>query len=166
MLEIRPLGKDEIGQLETSMPRRAPGTHVYRWESQQRGESLYLIAWQNGVPVGHLEVRWAGTARREVARLLSGVPVLSDIQVHPNWQSQGIGSRLMDEAERLIAERGFARVGLSVATDNPRAQALYERRAYRDAGVGPYQSTWLYLDVAGQETWREETCVYLVKDLA
>lgn len=166
MVDVRPVAPEDVPLIDAAMPRRVPGTHWHRWESQRRGESVYLIAWQDGVPVGHLELRWAGTARREVARLLAGVPVLSDIQVHPDWQSRGIGSRLMEEAERLAAERGYARVGLSVATDNPRARALYERRGYRDAGIGQYQSTWLYLDDAGQERWHEETCVYLVKDLA
>jgi ribosomal protein S18 acetylase RimI-like enzyme len=72
----------------------------------------------------------------------------------------------MERAEQLAAQRGWRQVGLSVALDNPRARALYERRGYRDSGIGTHDSRWPYPDEHGQECWHEESCVQMVKLLA
>ncbi len=71
----------------------------------------------------------------------------------------------MDAAEGLIRQDGYARVGLGVAIDNTRARSLYERRGYRDAGLGRYSIRWIYVDEHRQEQPREEVCVYLIKSL-
>jgi ribosomal protein S18 acetylase RimI-like enzyme len=135
-----------------------PGTHRKRLEQQERGEAAYLVAWLDGRPIGHLLLEWNGGPGPS-----SPWPALSDISVHPDLQSRGIGSRLMEHAEQLAAQRGCRQVGLSVALDNPRARALYERRGYRDSGIGTHDSRWPYLDEHGQEYWHEETCVQMVK---
>lgn len=145
------------------MPLRMPGTHQERLEKQQRDEALYLVAWLDGVPVGHLLLKWGGSLVS--ASTTTSRPTLSDISVHPDYQSRGIGSRLMEVAEHLAAQLGYCQVRLSVAIENVRARALYERRGYRDSGGGTHISRWPYLDGHGQEHWREETCVRLVKSL-
>ena len=165
MVVIRPLALDELPLLESHMPRRMPGVHRKRLASQAEGEAVYLVAWQDDAPVGHLLIRWQGTDAEAVTAALPGCPDLSDIAVHPDRQSRGIGSQLMERAERLIAARGRRRVGLSVALDNVRARSLYERRGYSDAGLGEFRIRWPYLDDQGRERWCEETCIYLVKDL-
>jgi ribosomal protein S18 acetylase RimI-like enzyme len=163
MVTVRPLAEDELSLLEESM-HRPPGKHRERFERQQQGEAVYVIAWKDERPVGHLLLTWASNVQERAA----GAPVcphLSDIAVNPRYQSQGIGSRLMEAAERLVEHRGYERVGLSVALDNVRARRLYERRGYADAGIGEYQIRWSDLDDEGIEHWREETCRYLVKRL-
>jgi ribosomal protein S18 acetylase RimI-like enzyme len=45
----------------------------------------------------------------------------------------GVGSRLMDDAERAIAEAGFAVVRLETDTFNARSRAFYAARGYREA---------------------------------
>jgi ribosomal protein S18 acetylase RimI-like enzyme len=154
---------EDIALIEESMPRRMPGTHHERLARQERGDAVCLVAWLDGVPVGHLLLKWAGSQR--FASVLPTCPTLSDIAVHPEYQSRGMGSQLMDAAERLAAQRGYCQVGLGVALENVRARALYEGRGYRDCSLGSYCSRWLYLDARGQEQWREETCVRLVKPL-
>ncbi|MDP9357363.1 MAG: GNAT family N-acetyltransferase [Chloroflexota bacterium] len=165
MTAIRLMALEDIPVLEAGMPRRMPGTHLHRWKSQEQGTAVYLIAWEDGLPVGFLVVRWGGSVDEPVAAALPGCPSLEDIAVHPNRQSRGIGSRLMAAAERLTAARGYDRIGLGVALSNVRARALYERRGYRDVGLGPYSIRWPYLDEQGRERWEEEICVYLTKDL-
>ncbi len=145
------------------MPRM-PGTHRERLEKQDRGDALYMVACLDGVPVGHLLLKWASSSTS--ASGLPNCPTLSDIAVHPGYQSRGIGSQLMDRAEHLAAQRGYHQVGLRVALDNVRARALYERRGYRNSGLGLHCSRWPYLDERGQEHWREETCLRLVKRLS
>ncbi|MDP9368494.1 MAG: GNAT family N-acetyltransferase [Chloroflexota bacterium] len=165
MVLIRPMALEDIPLLEAHMPRRMSGVHRERWDSQERGAIVCLIAWRDAVPIGHLVICWAGSVDEPVASALPGCPSLEDISVHPDWRSQGIGSRLMAEAERLVTARGYQRVGLGVALANVRAWALYERQGYGDAELGPYRIRWPYLDQYGRERWREETCIYLTKNL-
>jgi ribosomal protein S18 acetylase RimI-like enzyme len=165
VVSIRRLSGEEIALLERQMPR-LPGVHRQRFEGQGRGEGEYLIAWEGDRPVGHLFVEWDGTRREAVRSAMPDCPPnLSDIAVHPARQSRGIGSRLMEAAESLAARRGYERVGLSVALDNVRARALYERRGYVDAGLGPHQAGYRYLDRTGREQWHDEQVTYLVKRL-
>ena len=55
-------------------------------------------------------------------------------------------------------------VGLAVAVENVRAQALYERLGYGDADVGELVNHWSYVDEAGQEVIGTEIVTYLVKE--
>lgn len=165
MTVVRPIERDDVPALERHMLRRMPGTHRKRLESQHQGEGTYFIAWVDHVPAGHLLIQWQGAAEEPARSALPRCPFLVDIAVHPTRQSRGIGSQLMAAAERLATERGYERVGLSVAVDNVRARSLYERRRYVDAGIGERVIGWPYLDDAGLEGWEEETVVYLVKDL-
>ncbi len=49
----------------------------------------------------------------------------------PRLRRGGIGSRLLDEAERLIAERSpVAGIGVGLYTDYGAAQRLYIKRGY------------------------------------
>jgi ribosomal protein S18 acetylase RimI-like enzyme len=162
-LSIRSIAADDIPLIEECMPRRMPDTHRERLGRQEQGEALYLIAWIDDRPVGHLFLKWDGSSASPDAFV--PWPTLSDISVHPDLRSRGIGSQLMKHAERLVAQRGHRQVGLSVALDNPRARALYERMGYRNSGLDNYDSLWPYLDDQDQERWHRETCVRLVKRL-
>jgi hypothetical protein len=59
--------------------------------------------------------------------------------VLPRYRRQGIGSRLLDEAERLIAERApEAGIGVGLDPDYGPAQRLYVQRGYVPDGRGLY----------------------------
>lgn len=139
------------------MPQRMPGTHQERLEKQGRRDAVYLVAWLDGVPSGHFLLKWSGSPTS--ASVLPNCPTLSDIAVHPEHQSRGIGWQLMDRAEHLVAQRGHHHVGLNVALENVRARALNERRGYRESGLGTYCSRWPYLDERGEEYWRLAACL-------
>ena len=80
-------------------------------------------------------------------------------------RSQGVGGQILDAAERLAGERGCCHIGLSVEVNNPGARGLYERRGYRDAGLGPLHEHLEYVDASGRrQTW-DGVCVYLIKSL-
>lgn len=59
-----------------------------------------------------------------------GELLLDGIAVDPAARGQGLGARLLREADLLAAERGLRRVRLSVVDTNPRARALYERLGF------------------------------------
>ena len=99
---------------------------------------------------------------RPMQSLLADCPDLQDAFVVPQYRSKGIGSRLLDAAELLVKQPGYARMGLGVAVDNPRARALYERLGYEDAS---YATGGRYFDRDGHEQTWEEICNYLIKKI-
>ena len=55
----------------------------------------------------------------------------------PRFRRQGIGTSLMDEAERKVSERsGVAGTGIGMSPDYGAAQRLYVRRGYVPDGKG------------------------------
>jgi len=58
---------------------------------------------------------------------------LVTIDVTPRLQGCGIGTSLMDEAERMAKKSGIDMIVLQVAVDNERAMEFYTRRGYARA---------------------------------
>ena len=164
--EIRPLAQEEIPLLDAHLDAgRLAGRHHDRFTQQQDGILTYLIAWLDGIPVGHTMVRWEGTTDAYVADRIADCANLEDLFVMPELRSKGIGTQILSYGERLAAERRFARIGLAVGIDNLRARALYERLGYVDTGFGVFEIGGTYTDIHGNvREWRE-VCEYLVKGL-
>jgi GNAT superfamily N-acetyltransferase len=120
-MDIRVLTEDELPVVDAALPLdRLTG---------RAAASGYLIAWEDGEPVGHAYLAWEGTEL--------GVPELQDVFVEPGHRGKGIGTALTHEAERLVAARGHDRLSLSVGVANSRARALYERLGYERADHPP-----------------------------
>ncbi len=101
---------------------------------QQRGERVALVAWQGDEFVGYVSIVWASDYPpfRD-----AGIPEIVDFNVLPHARRRGIGSRLMDEAERRIAERSLvAGIGVGLFADYGAAQRLYVKRGYIPDGRG------------------------------
>lgn len=61
---------------------------------------------------------------------------LGMLVTQPGLQGRGLGSRLMDEAERFLTEQwGVLRLHMQVITLRDELIAFYERRGFRRAGV-------------------------------
>lgn len=60
--------------------------------------------------------------------------VLIDILLDPEAQAGGLGTALIRWLQQAAKDAGAERLRLSVAHDNPRAQALYRRLGFEDAG--------------------------------
>ena len=56
---------------------------------------------------------------------------ISNIGVLPEFQGRGIGSRLMQQAEKICRSHGLKKCSLLVSPHNNGAQRLYERLGYR-----------------------------------
>lgn len=166
-LTISPATLADIEQLTNSFPDwGARQKHGERWQRQQSGAAIYLVARHNDQPVGHALLKWGGATDPHVAqRLATACPDLEDLFVLGDWRNQGIGGDLLRVAEALVMRHGFDQLGLSVSVENPDAQRLYERLGYRDAGFGPYVEQGSYTDEQGQIRSWEETCIYLIKHL-
>ncbi len=164
-VEIRPVATDEVEILERQLARGFAAKHRARLALQAAGKAVYLIAWRPGTPIGHVLLEWEGTNEEPLASNLKDCPILSDLFVVEDLRGRGIGSQLLRAVESLAGEHGYRQIALGVATNNPRAQALYERRGYQETGLGVYTSRWKEIDEHGQERWFEEAEVCLVKSL-
>lgn len=103
-------------------------------EQQQRGERVALVAWHEDRFVGYVTIVWGADYApfRD-----AGIPEIADFNVLPDVRRQGIGSRLMDEAERRIKERSqVAGIGVGLFADYGAAQRLYVKRGYIPDGRG------------------------------
>ncbi|MGZ4353315.1 MAG: GNAT family N-acetyltransferase [Gaiellaceae bacterium] len=107
-VEIRPLGGADRERADSALP-------LHRLEQPN---SEYLVAWDDGEPVGHVCVEWCDP------------PELQDLWVLPERRSGGIGAALVAAVESAVAARGGTRLLLSVGIANEGAIRLYARLGY------------------------------------
>ncbi len=114
-------GKTEA-QFERYLAEHEAGTRVTRFAFVGGAFAGYLnVLWQSGYPP-------FGDAL---------IPEINDFNVLPTVRRRGIGTALMDEAERVIAARfAVAGVGVGMTADYGAAQRLYVRRGYVPDGRG------------------------------
>lgn len=62
---------------------------------------------------------------------------ITNVAVHPVWRRQGIGTKLLKAMDRLAYDLGVRKMTLEVRVSNHKAQALYRKLGYRDAGIRP-----------------------------
>jgi GNAT superfamily N-acetyltransferase len=137
-LHIRLLGADEAEAVSAPFrtigwPKGAEIFEAYARE-QARGERVVLVAWAGEAVAGHVTLVWRSDYRpfRE-----AGTPEIKDFAVLPAFRRRRIGTRLMDEAERLAAARAdHVGLGVGLSGDYGAAQQLYVLRGYRPDGQG------------------------------
>ncbi|MHC1783357.1 MAG: GNAT family N-acetyltransferase [Anaerolineaceae bacterium] len=85
---------------------------------------------------------------------------LYSFRVRPEYQSQGVGTYMMEIVEADLVRRGFTTVTLNVAKENERAQRLYIRHDFHITAHEP--GRWSYPDEKGEwhtveePAWRME----------
>jgi GNAT superfamily N-acetyltransferase len=100
--------------------------------ADQHGEGVQILARdENGRAVGFASVFWTWSTLR-AAR----VGVMNDLFVAPEARGGGIAEALIAECLERCRERGASSLGWQTATDNRRAQAVYER-------VGAAREEWV-----------------------
>jgi GNAT superfamily N-acetyltransferase len=112
-----------------------PASQYERYYAQQsRGERIVLVAFVKGDFVGYLTICWQPDYPPFKE---ANTPEIQDFNVLPVFRGQGIGSRLMDEAEQIVAQHSTV-VGICVGlyADYGAAQRLYVKRGYIPDGNG------------------------------
>jgi [ribosomal protein S18]-alanine N-acetyltransferase len=99
----------------------------------------YLVAEDGGQLVGYAGL--LAPAHRPSRRAPHGQADVLTMAVASSHWGQGIGSALLEALLAEAAARGCAEVFLEVRADNPRAQRLYLRYGFAEAGLrrGYYQ---------------------------
>jgi ribosomal protein S18 acetylase RimI-like enzyme len=119
---------------------RAAG-RAFLAERMAQGESVVLLAWQDGRAVGFAQLYPLFSSVRMVP-----VFVLNDLYVDANARRGGVGRRLLDAAAAAARTAGGRRLMLETAVENVAARALY-----REAGWDEESTQWYALDLA--EPW-------------
>jgi ribosomal protein S18 acetylase RimI-like enzyme len=126
---VRPCVEDDLDDFSAL----GSADHV-AWcrERFARGDVTILVAADEGRILGKLHVEFGNAA--------DGTPQIVAAAVLPEVQSHGIGTTLMEAAERLACTSGYPVLELGVEDSNPRARGLYERLGYEyhRSGEFPY----------------------------
>jgi ribosomal protein S18 acetylase RimI-like enzyme len=108
----------------------------------ERGENIMLVADLAGFPVGQA---WVDLTKRRA----ESIGYIWAVRVFGFLRNLGIGTQLVQCAEELLAQRGYATAELGVEKTNPRARQLYERLGY--AVVDEKASEYSYVTPDGVE---------------
>jgi hypothetical protein len=98
-----------------------------------------------------------------VADRVDALPYLEDVFVVPDFRNLGIGTALLEAAERAAAARGDRAVSLAVSTVNSGARRLYARLGYVDAGIPVHHQPTSDPVAGSQGRAGSETVMDLVK---
>jgi GNAT superfamily N-acetyltransferase len=137
-LEIRPMvtqDAEPIADAFAALGWNKPlGQFQCYHAEQEEGGRVVLVAFVEGVFAGYLNVVWnPGYPPFREER----IPEIQDFNVLPAFRRRGIGSRLMDRAEELAAERSpIVGIGVGMTADYGAAQRMYVLRGYIPDGRG------------------------------
>ena len=160
-MNIKAASLDQLDAVCEGLPERPRTLHSERIVQQNQGNGLYLLAWIDKLPLGHVLVKWPTWPERPWAvewQARYGCSFIEDLWVHPDNRNRGIGRALMGAAESHCLDYGSSSVGLHVGLDEgyQAARHIYTATAYRDPGHG------IFIESAPGEV---EPVVFLLKRL-
>ncbi len=126
---IRPARREDLPELEwfgLHTHHREVITNAFR--TQERGNGAILVAEVNGFPAGQICIDFL--RRRSLRR-----GTLWALRVFQPFRNQGIGTRLMEAAERAVLDHGFPEAELGVDRDNAGVLAFYDQLGYEPCGT-------------------------------
>ncbi|KAA8785365.1 GNAT superfamily N-acetyltransferase [Paenibacillus sp. 4624] len=165
-VHIRLLTKQDAQVISESFQEQGwhkpPELYERYWEEQEKGKRVTLIAELNGQFAGYVNVIWTS---QYPSFQEQGIPEINDFNVLMKFQRQGIGSKLMDHAEKVVKERSeVAGIGVGVYADYGKAQVLYAHRGYIPDGRGLHRDDH-YLQPGEETIIDDEVVLYLTKKL-
>jgi GNAT superfamily N-acetyltransferase len=117
-------------------PGRPEEAHRH-FSGHLEGQADTFLAGVDGSLAGYLTIRWHS---KNPQFRQHNIPLIHHLGVFPQFQRQGIASRLMDVAEELIATRATqAGITVGLFDEYGPAQRLYAKRGYIPDGRGVCQ---------------------------
>lgn len=167
MIHISKAISADFEELNKVFPQTEQGISEFQIGTQNDGKADYLLARDGtGKIIGKLYLKYFGSTESFVHEKITDCPDLENIEVVPEMRGQGVGTMLIQEAEKLCKERGFSKVGLGVSIENLEARKLYEKLGYKDSGLGEFEITFSWKEKeSDSEREVRETIVYLIKNL-
>jgi GNAT superfamily N-acetyltransferase len=138
MFEIRELQEQDIEPITSAFAAlgwNKPASQYQSYLSQQTdGSMVVLVAFADGEFVGYVTILWVASYPpfRDAA-----IPEISDFNVLPKARRKRYGSRLLDLAEDIVAQKtDVVGLGVGLDADYGAAQRLYVLRGYVPDGRG------------------------------
>lgn len=121
------------GHQNAGWSKTAPLLEGYLRE-QNAGDREVLVARLYNEFAGYTTIVWSP----EYAPFREkDIPEINDFSVLPHLWRRGIGTALMDEAERIVATRSaYSGIGVGMGADYGKAQRMYVLRGYIPDGRG------------------------------
>lgn len=128
--DIQPIVEEETAQGWDAAPEK----YEMRLKDQSEGRAIALAAEFKGNIAGYINVypdsKWGAFAGR-------GYPEIVDFGVLEKYRRKGIGSRLMDTAEKIASEYSdTVYLGVGLHSGYGSAQRMYIKRGYIPDGGG------------------------------
>lgn len=135
-LVIRTLRQDDADPLSSAFASWPKPRHLFETYARRvaDGQLDLLVAIVDSQLAGYLLIEPRSSYPPFAA---AGIPEIADFNVLHDHRRTGVGTALMDEAERRVAQ--FADVvglGVGLYTDYGTAQRMYVRRGYLPDGAG------------------------------
>ena len=167
MISIREMDKKDVQTVATAFSAQGWQKPIEQYEAYLQetiaGIRVVLLAEFAGMFAGYLSIVWESkySPFRD-----AGIPEIVDFNVLLKYQRRGIGTALMDEAERRIRKCSeIAGISVGLMADYGNAQILYVKRGYLPDGRGICRHGH-WLSYGDQLTMDDDVALYLTKNLA
>ncbi|WP_433168405.1 N-acetyltransferase family protein [Kribbella sp. CA-247076] len=161
-MDIRPATQADLERLIASAEPASQHHLRERWETQHRGDGLFLLAHRDGEVVGHTML----FSRSKYAEVRAAHDVAEINALHAYVPGQGVGTAIIRAAEAIAVDWAKPAIGLAVEADNAGARRLYDRLGYRPWDGADVVDTWTEKDAEGNVVRSHaDPCTYLLKPL-
>jgi len=117
---------DTIARIERESFTSPWSADAFRMELSQNHFAKYMVLEQNGETIGYGGM-W----------IIVDEAHITNIAIREPYRGRGLGERLLREMMRTAAWLGAIRITLEVRVTNDRAQSLYRKLGFYDAGMRP-----------------------------
>jgi ribosomal protein S18 acetylase RimI-like enzyme len=162
-LDVRKADFDDLSPLTEAFGDRS--YFEDRLERQKNELGVLFTAWFDQRLVGDVYLWWQKAEEEPIQQYLPGIPLLTHLEVLPGFRNQGIGTRLIAEAQDYLTSLDHWYIALAARTDNAAAVRLYERLGYRDWGRGEVECYAVRTLPDGVIKRESETCHVLTRRL-
>ena len=166
MITVRDLRKEDAEVISAEFAHqnwhKPASQYQHYYQETKAGIRDVIIANYNGLFAGYVTIIWQSNYPpfRD-----ANIPEVVDFNVLINYRRRGVGTTLMDEAERRIAQRSpIAGIGVGLMHDYGNAQILYVKRGYIPDGRGIWKHN-RWLQYGDQLTINDDVALYLTKQL-
>jgi len=166
-LQIHLLRKTDIQEIAAAFAALGwdkPASQYERYYAEQAaGERVVLVARLDKVFAGYTTIVWESPYP---LFWKDKIPEIVDFNVLPQLRLQGIGTKLLDDAEKRISQRSpIAGIGVGMTADYGAAQILYVKRGYIPNGRGLIKKGQT-LSYGDQVSIDDELALYFTKQLS
>jgi len=161
-LIIRSLREEDLPALEWGGEYRH-FRRLYRrfYEQMRAGKRLILVAEVDEEVIGQSFVQYFIHRSDLPASLVPGY--LHAVRIKPAFRNLGIGTLLIQQAEKALARKGMNCSVIAVEVENDAARRLYERLGYRH--FADDDGEWSYVDDQGSYRFVSSPAHLLLKKL-